>query len=211
MEWQSRLKGSLKKDPLFRKAAEAEAILKRLGCAMFLLKLYIEHIAGCRRANVSQLDTKSIARRIRTIQRHLNSAAEQADLLNAISELGDRLRRARCHRLSEEIAKMVARLSSVAIREIGEVNVQREALLNLLEHVKLTTGRYRFAEVSALINAERIWYAMTNKAPVPELSHDVDALKMVVQRHKKRLQQNLKEQKERPGHNGYNGRTSLPT
>ena len=98
-----------------------------------------------------------------------------------------RLAEANCMDIPEELENTAERLLKIPTQGLAEWSPQREAILDLLNHVRSSTGRYHYAEVSTLINAERVWRALKNRRPIPELSHDVDSFKMIVQRHNKRV------------------------
>ncbi|HLE61635.1 MAG TPA: hypothetical protein VI750_00785 [Pyrinomonadaceae bacterium] len=194
------LKRQLQDDPLFQAATTAAHKLKRQGCDILVLQAYIARVAGYKSGNLGRHlpgpDAKTISRTIKGIQRHLRRAASQLDYLNRIWGFWGRMVEANCFHMPEELNTMVERLSCVAVKGFGEYYPQREAVLDALELVKTSTGRYHYTEVSTLINAERVWRALKNGKPIPEPSHDVDALKMIVQRHKKSIRESAAKDKQ---------------
>lgn len=86
----------------------------------------------------------------------------------------------------EELQKIAAKLSCVRTEGFGDWFPQRDAIVDLLELVRTTTGRAHYVEVSLLINAQLVWNAAKHGRPIPDMEFDPDSLKMIVKRHKQR-------------------------
>ena len=90
-----------------------------------------------------------------------------------------------CVHIPEELEEIASRLSRLRVKGYADWHPQREVILDLLDHVRSSTGRYHYVEVSILINAEVAWRALKRGEVPPEIRHDVDSLKMIVQRWKR--------------------------
>jgi hypothetical protein len=86
----------------------------------------------------------------------------------------------------EELGKIATRLSCVRTEGFGDWFPQREAIIDLFEVVRKTTGRAHYAEVSLFINAALVWQATKNGREIPDREFDADSLKMIVKRDKQR-------------------------
>jgi hypothetical protein len=94
---------------------------------------------------------------------------------------------AEAFRVPEELEDIVGRLSLVSTAGFAEWNPQREAILDLLDLVRSTTGRYHYQEVAQMIEGQRLWVAAKYQRPFPDMKFDADSLKMILRRHKQRV------------------------
>ena len=183
----------LQDNPLFRAADEAYRRLEKHGCDIERLKGYIAHSGvynrGRLRRHLIDPDSRSQARRLRGIQNLLKKAVRQTQALRSSPGLRGPMASAKCYKIPEELEAIAERLSGVVVKRSGEWNPFRDAILDALVLVKESTGRYHYAEVSTLINAYQVRRALTRGLPIPEHSYEVDALKMLVQRHKKLMRE----------------------
>lgn len=189
----SQLRAEFQKDPLYELAVEDLRQLAAKGCDPTVILAYVGRVAGYKSGNIGPRiykhpKAKEIARRIRAISGQLKQFANRTKKLREMWGLFGRMVDANCFHVPEELCDIAKRLSRVQTKGFGDWNPQREALLDLLDHVHSSTGRYHYAEVSALINAELVWRALKHEQPPPELRHDVDSLRMIVQRAKKQKQ-----------------------
>jgi len=189
-QWLSKLKEQLQKEPLFQAATEAYRQLTNEGCDLVVMHAYVGRVAGYNSGNLGARMFKrpsapEITRRIRGITRQLTKLAKRVEGLRRIWGFYGRVVQADCFQVPEELEDIAHRLSRISVKGFADWNPQREALRDLLDHVRSATGRYHYAEISLLINAELTWRALKHKRPLPEFRHDVDSLKMMVQRWKK--------------------------
>ena len=182
-KWLPELADELQNYPYLQTAAKTYRQLEIKGCDFMVIRSYVDRAAGYKRGSVYLYGKhRGIARQIRGISVQLKKLAKRIEYLRKIWGFRDRLDDTNCLLAPEELKDLAHRLSKVKTRGLAGWNPQREAIRDLLDHVRTSTGRYHYAEVSLLINAERTWRAMKHDRPLPELSHDVDSLKMIVQR-----------------------------
>ena len=151
------------------------------GCDPLVVRAFAGRVAAFKRGNFGAPGAET-ARKIRALKRLAEKAAKQAAELTCIRGFWSPLAQADCLRLPEEFEGIVERLSRVQAKGYADWYPQRNAIIDLLEHVHSCTGRYHYPEVSTLINAEIAWWALKREEPAPEIRHDVDSLKMIIQR-----------------------------
>jgi len=217
-QWLSELKGQIQKDPFFQRATETLRQLAAKGCDPMVIHGYAGRVAGYKSGNLGARmyggpGAPKIARRIRAISGQLKKLAGQIEDLKRIRSFWSRMTEASCFHIPEELEEIAERLSRIRTKGFRDWNPQREAILDLLDHVRSSTGRYHYEEVSLLINAELVWRAMKRKQPPPEPRHDVDSLKMIIQRWKKeRRAQSVKLRASKPDPDAQQNRsTDMPT
>ena len=181
------------REPLGKSVVEAIFTLTAKGCDRDVLRAYAWRAAGYRAGNwgLARRGAPNTIRRMKAFRRHLLKLAEEAMQLRAIWGFRGRLLDAGCLRIPEELKDIEERLSRVEVSGYADWHPQREAILDLLDHVRSSTGRYHYAEVSTLINSDIAWRAIKKGEPIPDLRNDVDSLKMIVQRWRRERRVNL--------------------
>lgn len=175
-------------DPLCKNAAKAMVTLIKKGCERHLIEGYLRGIVGCRRTKSGIRVYKGpkpaeAARQLRGCAHQLRKVAQRIEELRGVWGLWGRLVDAQCIHSPEELREIAMRLSRVRTKGYAHWNPHREALLDLLEQVKSTTGRYHYAEISDLINAFYAYNSLKHRRKMPdELIYDVDSLKMILSR-----------------------------
>jgi hypothetical protein len=130
------------------------------------------------------------------MSRQLTKLAHRAAELRNIWGLWERMVDADVLSVPEELRRIAAKLSCVRPEGLGDWFPQRDAIIDLLELVRTTTGRAHYVEVSLLINAQLVWNATKHGQSVPDLEFDADSLKMIVKRHKQRQAAKVKKRAE---------------
>jgi hypothetical protein len=185
-----RLRELLSREPLFQAADEAFARLQKKGCDLYIMLAYLNRFSGYKSGNLGYrvygAKPKEISRDIRSIARQIKKAAKRIEKLRSMWwGMYGRVVAAGCYHFPEELYRMVECLSNIRLEGYGEWNPQREAILDLLDHVRSATGRYHYNEVSMLINARLVKTAVERRQCLPDLRYDVDSLRMLIQRYKK--------------------------
>jgi hypothetical protein len=183
------LKAKFYNDALGRSAIAALQRLKAKGCDLMVIQGYLGRVVGYKSRNVGVIihgrGAHKVARRLRGIKRQLEKLAKETADVRSIWGFGSRMAEAKCMHIPEELEEMARNLSRVRVRGFADWYPQREAIIDLLDHVRSHMGRYHYEDVSTLINAEIAWRALKRGEVPAELSHDVDSLKMIVQRWKR--------------------------
>lgn len=183
------LREKFQEDALGRSATAAMLRLVAKGCDPMIIQAYAGRAAAYKSGNCGIFRYKrgpqETARKLRAINRQLKKLAKRAADLRTIWGFWSRMVQADCIRVPEELEEIAGRLSRIQVQGYADWHPQREALLDLLDHVRSSTGRYHYAEISDLINAESTWRAMKRGQPPPDFQHDADSLKMMVQRWRK--------------------------
>ena len=189
-KWLEQLGDELAREPLFIAADEAFKQLTRRGCETHIMLAYLNRL-GYKSGNLGvrlykNRRAKKIGREIRSTARQLEKAAKRIESLRSMWwGMYGRVIAAGCYHFPEDLQRMAECLSRIYVKGYGEWNPHREAILDLLDHVRSATGRYHYAEVSTIINARLVRQAMERKEPLPDLKYDVDSLRMLVQRYKR--------------------------
>jgi len=188
-------------EPLFQDALKAYRRLAKEGCDIGVVLDYVGKVAGYESGNLGRLGLQiptgqEISRNIRAISRQLTKLAHRVAELRGIWEFWAHMVDAEALYVPEELQNIAGRLSCVCTEGVGEWFLQRDAIIDLLEHVRTATGRPHYAEVSLLINAELIWRATKNGRTIPDMVFDPDSLKMIVKRHKRRQAASVKKRSE---------------
>lgn len=178
------------RDPQYQAATEAAIKLAKAGCDLRVVMGYLRRIAGYKPGNAGRVFTtltgEQISRKLRGHKRQLEKlAGEIADIRRIRGFMGNMVE-ANAFHVPEELLDIAVRLSLVPTEGVCEWHPQREAILDLLELVRTSTGRCHYREVATLIEAERVWVELKNKRPIPDIKFDADGLKMILQRHKQR-------------------------
>src|ERR1051325_4763083 len=156
------------REPLGKMAVEAILKLKELGCDPLILHADVGRVVGYRSGNLGLLmrpRIQVIERRIKAVRRHLREAAREANRLRGLWGFRGRMLDAGCFHATEELADIEKRFSKVNVKGYADWHPQREAILDLLDQVAKATGRYHYAEVSTIINAETAWRAFKRGEP----------------------------------------------
>lgn len=178
------------KDPLFRRASEAFESLETKGCEPQLIDGYLRRIAAYPNQSFAPgfLRGQSlyrINRKLRELSRQIRSLAKDIDEMRRHPANWDRFVQAQSATVHAELRRIAARLSKAARIHARKLNPHREAILDLLDSVRTTTGRYHYSEVADLINAAVYRYALVHRKVLPDFACDVDGLKAMMQRQKK--------------------------
>lgn len=174
------------RDALGRSATAALLRLAARGCDPTIVQAYAGRAAGYKSGNLGPVmhrrGPQETARQLRGIKRQFKKLAKRTADLRGIWGFWSRMVEADCIHIPEELEEIAGHLSRVRVKGYANWHPQRGAILDLLDHVRSSTGRYHYAEVSILINAEIAWRALKRGEAPPEITHDVDSLKMIVQR-----------------------------
>jgi len=183
------LRAEFQKDPMGSRATKAILRLKEKGCDPIIVLAYAGRVAGYKSGNhgvaMHKRGPQDSARHLRAIKCQLRKLAKRTVDLRRIWGLWGRMVEADCVHIPEELEEIANRLSRIQIKGYADWHPQRESLLDLLDHVRSSTGRYHYGEVSDIINGEMTWRAMKYGQPLPEFEYDLDNMKMMVQRWRK--------------------------
>lgn len=190
------LRRKFSQEPHYKKATEALSRLLALGCDLGVIQGYIGRAASYKYKNMGVVMRKPkahvTARKVREFSKQLEKLAKQGAEIRRTWGFGSRLIEAGCMHIPEELQKMAWRYSRVRVKGYTSWYPGREAVLDLLDHIHSSTGRYHYAEVSLLINTEATWRALKRGQDSPEVIFEVDSLKMLVQRWKREQAAKLK-------------------
>lgn len=179
-----------KDDPLFRHAGKAYLKLAKRGCDVRVAMGYVGRVAGYNKGNFGRAFKRptpgQISREIRAITHGLEKLAKRASELRKIWGFWEHMVDVDVIHAPEDLIKIAVRLSCISTEGFGDWFPQREAIVELLEFVRKTTGRHHYAEVSLLINAELVWRAEKHGRTISESQFDPESLKMIVNRDKTR-------------------------
>lgn len=178
----AQLRAEFQKDPLCQFATKALLRLQAKNCDPLVVMAYVRRATGYKSGNLGRRSAPEIARRIRGMSGQLQKLAKRITKLRQMWGFQGRMLDADCYHIPEELENIAERLSHTRTKGFGDWHPQRDALLDLLEHTRLSTGRYHYSEVSLLLNAELVWRALKYNRPVPDFRYDIDSLKMIVQR-----------------------------
>jgi hypothetical protein len=179
-----------KNDPLFQQAGKAYLRLAKRGCDMGVAMGYVGRVAGYNSGNMGRRafgrpTGGQMSREIRAINRGLKKLGKRAARLRRIWGFWECTVDANAFHAPEELVNIAARLSCISTEGFGDWFPQREAIIDLFELVRKTTGRPHYAQVCLLINAQIVWRA-EKKGRAIEKEFDPDSLKMIVRRDKQR-------------------------
>jgi hypothetical protein len=184
------LRIKLGNEPLFQNAVKASRRLAEKGCDVPVLMGLVGRVAGYKRGNGRRgfriPSRQAISRKVRSIEHQLRKLSKQTAELRAIWGFWEHMVDADTFRVPEELEKIAAKLSCISTEGFGDWFPQRDAIIDLLEQVRTTTGRAHYPEISTLINAELVWRAEKNGKLVPNMQFDADSLKMIFKRQKAR-------------------------
>jgi len=174
----------LLREPLIQDALKAYRMLENEGCDMDVAQGYIvravKHKSGNHGPRFYGPPTgQRISRQLRRTTQLLKKLAKRIEGLREIWGFKKHMMEADAYHVPEQLWSIAQRVSSISTKGFQEWHPQREALLDLLDLVRRSTGRYHYGEVSLLLNAEQIQRAVA-------LRFDVDSLKMIVQRDRQR-------------------------
>ncbi len=158
-----------KQEPLYKHATEALDKLIEKGCDYYIIDGYLRRIVGYREGAIRALKVPKSAEtawRLRSIVGQLRRQANRIGELISIWGFWERMVDAKCIHTPEESRNIAKRLSQVCTKNFGCWHPHREAMLDLLEHVRESTGRYQYGEVSDVINAAYCWPALRQKHPL---------------------------------------------
>jgi hypothetical protein len=180
-----------KNDPLFQQAGKAYLRLAKRGCDMRVAMGYVGRAAGYNSGNIGRRafgrpTGGQMSRELRVINRGLKKLAKRADKLRKIWGFWERMVDANAVHAPEELVNIAARLACISTEGFGDWFPQQEAIIDLFELVRKTTGRPHYVEISLLINAELIWRAEKKGRAIPDKEFDPESLKMIVKREKER-------------------------
>lgn len=180
-----------KNDPLFQQAGKAYLRLAKRGCDMGVAMGYVGRVAGYNSGNMGRRafgrpTGGQMSRELRVINRGLKKLAKRAARLRKIWGFWERMVGANASHAPEELVNIAARLSCISTEGFGDWFPQREAIIDLFELVRKTTGRPHYVEASLLINAELVWRAEKKGRAIPHKEFDPESLKMIVRREKLR-------------------------
>ena len=180
----------LKQEPLFQGAAKAYRKLAKEGCDMRVLMGQVGRVAGYKSGNKRRAYKRpagqAISRKIRSMNRQLRKLARRAAELRGIWGFWEHMADAHALRVPEELQNIAGRLSCICTEGFGEWFPQREAIMDLLEHVRTSTGRPHYTELSLLINVELIWHDTKNGREIRDMVFDPESLKMIFKRYNQR-------------------------
>lgn len=194
--WLQNLRDELDREPLFQAADKAFNKLRDRGCETHIVLGYLNRVCY-KSGNVGALfvggvNTKRISRNLRRSAHEFEKAARQIEeIRHKWWGMYGRVTEAGCYHFPEQLREMAQAVMRIDLKGYGEWNPQREAILDLLEHVRISTGRYHYAEVSTLINARLTRSAAERKQPWPDFKFDIDCLRMMVQRQKRRYEADI--------------------
>lgn len=196
------LRTELRKDPLIQAAIKAYRTLAGKGCDMDMVEECVGSAAEYGGGNLGHLVTfglptsREIARRIRVMVRQIRKLAKRAAEINEIRGFSTHMVEADAHSVPKELAYIASKLARIRTEGFGEWSPQRDAILDLLEHVERRTRRPHYSEISVLINAELVWQAAVYRYELPDPQFDPDGLKMLFKRHKEREAARIKRRTE---------------
>ncbi len=163
--------------------------LVKKGCERHLIDGYLRRIVGhkgqafapafCRGAALYRL-TREILR----LSRRIHKIADRVEKLGSNWAVWGRFVEARCIRAPEELRHIAKRIDAARKLQPSKHNSHRAAIMDLLDQIRMTTGRYHYSQVADLINARYCWEAIRRGVDPPDPGYDVDSLKGMIRRQK---------------------------
>src|SRR5205823_4044949 len=140
------------------------------GCDISVVPGYLGRIAGYQGGNLGPkmfktLGGPEISRRLRSYKRQLEKMAKKIAEIRRTRGFMGNMTEAQAFHIPEELEDIAVRLSLVSVEGFNDWNPQKEAILDLLELVKSSTGRHHYQEFACLIEAERLWVETKNNRP----------------------------------------------
>jgi len=180
------------KDPLCQSASRAMETLEEKGCELHLIDGYLRRIVFYRDMDVAPFFMSGrvlyhVNRQLRDLPRQIRKLAKRLHDLSANPAVWGRLLETRCHTAHVELLRIADELSQASRLRAETNNFHREAILDLLDLVHRTTGRYHYSEIADLINAAYCWQAIRKGEEIPDMQYDVARLKMIVFRGNRKL------------------------
>ncbi len=178
------------KEPLCKSATQAYALLVKKGYEPDLIDSHLRRIvfykdisfapAFCRGAALYRL-TREILR----LSRRIQIIADRVEKLGSNWAVWGRFVEAGCIRAPEELRHIAKRIDAAHKLQPSKHNSRRAAIMDLLDQIRMTTGRYHYSQVADLINARYCWEAIRRGVDPPDPGYDVDSLKAMIRRQKK--------------------------
>lgn len=184
--------GKLWRDsPLCRRASEAYKALVKQGCEPQLIDAYLRRIVGYKDLSYVPVFLRGaklyqINRQWRELLRQIRKITGRLEELMRVPVVWERLSRSGCASAPSELSRIADRLSQASKTRTSRSNPHREAILDLLDLIRRATGRYHYSEAADLINAAYYWRALRRGEDARDLSYDVDSLKAMARRQKRR-------------------------
>lgn len=176
-------------DPLYKSASQAYALLVKKGYERHLIDGHLRRIvsykdiifapAFCRGAALYRL-----TREMLQLSRRIQKIARRVEKLRSHWAVWGRYVDAGCIRAPEELRDIAKRIDAAHKLQPSKHNSHRAAIIDLLDQIQRTTGRYHYSQVADLINAAYCWPAIRRGEDLPDPSYDVDSLKAMIRRQK---------------------------